>query len=230
MGGNSQMLKVPAAQLDVVVMVNRHDVSAVELANKILDTCLQDLEPARTQANPASVEGTYRSANTGRVLQWSSQNGQQIVSIDGFDFPVEFDEADGLWHPPPTLSYYKVTLELLEGARPQSVRLIEFGNVDELLETQRPAGSDVASVAGHYRSAAIKADVEIGPSLMSAQLVMRGQFGSLTYNLECLAERIWRAKSTIALPLGGILTFTQDAAEFYFRTARTLGLTFRRFN
>jgi len=37
MGSSAQMLKVPAAGLDVTVMVNRHDVSAAVLADKILD-------------------------------------------------------------------------------------------------------------------------------------------------------------------------------------------------
>lgn len=45
-GGNAQALKVPAHDLDVVVLSNRSDVFSPVLVNRILDECLPDLEPA----------------------------------------------------------------------------------------------------------------------------------------------------------------------------------------
>src|ERR1700722_10711418 len=47
LGGNAQMLKVPEAGLDVVVLSNRQDVSSIELVNKILDCVLPDAEPVK---------------------------------------------------------------------------------------------------------------------------------------------------------------------------------------
>ena len=40
LGANAQMVKVPAAGLDVAVLVNRHDVSSSVLADRVLDACL----------------------------------------------------------------------------------------------------------------------------------------------------------------------------------------------
>ena len=46
-GGNSQMLKVPAARLDViVVMLNRRDIWGMRLTERILDACIPELEIA----------------------------------------------------------------------------------------------------------------------------------------------------------------------------------------
>jgi hypothetical protein len=68
-GGNAQMLKVPAAALDIVVLVNRGDAKATLLANKIIDACLGGLSPIKEPFSGPFVTGTFRSPATGRVLR-----------------------------------------------------------------------------------------------------------------------------------------------------------------
>ena len=80
LGGSAQVLKIPAAQLDVVILTNRGDVSASELADRVLDRCLTGVDEARTPDVDAAHEargprtfqsedrapcpGTYRSVTT----------------------------------------------------------------------------------------------------------------------------------------------------------------------
>jgi len=55
-----------------------------------------------------------------------------------------------------------------------------------------------------------------------------GRFGSAMYQLECLADGIWRAKQATAMPWGGMLSFDGDHAAFQFSTYNTRSLPFRR--
>src|SRR5262249_32209741 len=50
-GGNSQMIKVPAAKLDISIGVNRADVSGTALALKVIDACVEGLaaEPEKKE-------------------------------------------------------------------------------------------------------------------------------------------------------------------------------------
>jgi CubicO group peptidase (beta-lactamase class C family) len=68
-GFNAQLLKVPAAGLDIVVMVNRDDQSAFDLGNRILDACLPELEAVHEPATTIAVNGAFRSPQTGRVVE-----------------------------------------------------------------------------------------------------------------------------------------------------------------
>jgi D-aminopeptidase len=228
MGGNSQMLKVPAANLDVVIMLNRHDVSGVQLVNEILDTCLQGLEPIKETRDRRFVMGTFRSPTSGRVIQLSVRKDKQIASIDGTDLPMEPDEQ-GVLRPPPALSLYKFTLTLVgDRTKPGALRFTDFGDVDELVEVTPPDGAGAPAIFGRYRSKWTGTDVTIRRGDQGPRLLSVGRFGSATYELECLANRLWRATSTTAMPLGGILTFDPDGSAFRLRTARSVELTFRR--
>src|SRR5688572_3990301 len=66
MGGNAQALKSPAIDLDVVVILNRQDVSGVTLANAVLDACVDGLNPTRAPPPFVAARGVFRSAATGR--------------------------------------------------------------------------------------------------------------------------------------------------------------------
>jgi len=103
MGGNAQMLKVPAAGLDVAIMTNRHDVSGMLLVNEILDSCLPGLDPIRAPSHGPFPTGIFCSPTTGRVIQLCDSStlpwikGQRIVSIDSMEMPVEPDKEGVLW-------------------------------------------------------------------------------------------------------------------------------------
>jgi D-aminopeptidase len=235
-GGNSQMLKVPAADLDVAVMVNSRDVSGEELANKIFDACLPNLDPVKEASSRPLATGIFRSPTTGRVIQLrtSSANhpwikeGQQIATIDGFDIPVEPDD-DGVLSPAGTFGSMKLGVTLGGNqVRPASVRFSDFGNVDDLAWVPPVDDPDMSAIVGRYRSSTTGTDATICETSDGPWLSTIGRFGSAEFKLECLANGIWRAKSTSYSFFGGILLFDGDGGAFRFSSLRTRALRFRR--
>src|SRR5262249_8847696 len=103
-GGNAQMLKVPSADLDIVVIVNRSDALAITLANQVLYITVKGLQPLEGERlSKPIMKGVFRSPTTGRVIQlfpgqfFSSQE-VQIAAMDGAEIPVELHE-DGVLRP-----------------------------------------------------------------------------------------------------------------------------------
>jgi D-aminopeptidase len=222
MGCNSQMLKVPAAGLDIVVMVNRRDVVAIELANKILDTCIPSLAAGSEPPKRACTTGVFRSPTSGRVIELKAEDGQQIVSIDGLDWPFAQGD-DGVLRPLPWLSFYKQTVTVLEG----TIRFSDFGNCDELIRVRRAADADASRITGQYRSDTLGIQITIACSATGARLEASGRLGSAVYELKSLSDDIWRARSPSMMPWGGVLSFHQDGT-FSFTTSRNRALMFRR--
>lgn len=225
------MLKVPSVGLDVVIIVNRADVSGLLLANKILDACLPGLDSAREAARGPHAAGTFCSPRTGRVIQLFTQAGQQMASIDGMDMPVEPDD-DGVWWPVGVFQGYTKQAISLHGDRlqPNAIRLSDFGNRDELTRVEPPGVADDRIIAGQYRSDGTGVDATVSPTSDGARLITVGRFGAAEFRLACLAEGIWRARSVGRMPWGGILSFAKDGATFRFNTFRTWALPFRRTN
>jgi D-aminopeptidase len=225
LGGNSQMLKVPAVGLDIAVMLNRQDVSAISLVNVILDAFLQGLRLPEPIPQTPLVAGTFRSPHTGRVAQLFAQNGEQILSIDGTDMRVVAN-VDGVFSAAPPHSAACQSMMLGgDRQRPDSIRFSHFGSPDMLIAA--PPVHDVSArvIAGLYRSITTGTDVTISDD---GSLVTRGRFGSMVYRLEPVAEGVWRARSASPVPLGGVLSFGGDAGGFRFSNGRTRGLIFTK--
>jgi len=230
------MLKVPAAGLDVAIMANRHDVIPARLANRILDACLPDLDLVMEPASRAIATGVFRSLSTGRVIQlfrgdgssYLTEDAQQIVSIDGVDWPFENDDDGVLW-PAEVVRFMKQSLTLLgDPERPSSILFSDFGNLDKLVALKQVQKADLGAIAGHYRSDTTHTEAIIRETDGRPRLKTVGRFGSMDFTLECLADGIWRAKPKWISPLGGILSFDSDGATFRFSSLRTYSLPFRR--
>lgn len=230
MGANSQMIKVPAAQLDVVVMLNRDDANGQMLANQILDACLGDDGHQETSQSARPVEGTFRSPITGRVGQLFPLDVRQIISLDGWDIPAHADSR-GVLRPAGTYEMIKWELTLLgDPANPSAVRLVDFGTVDELIRVERSTPHDPQALVGSYRSQSTGTHIVIGGRLGELHLKSTGRFGEVLYKLEWLGELLWRIRSvgTTATFLGGILSFDADYGAFRFSNYRTRALRFQR--
>jgi len=228
LGGNSQMLKVPAAALDVVIMCNRDDVSSALLANQILDACIADLEPAHVTISGSFSRGIFRSRSSGRVIQLLEKDGQQIVSIDGFDWPF-VRHPDGVLRPAAIWSFVRQTVTLVgDQEEPESVQFDDFGNFDELTAERRPEHSDGEGIAGRYGSDSTRTEAEVSTTGDDTQVSFRGPFGVIVYPLECLAEGIWLAKSGKAIPWNAVLSFDPAGDGFCLSSLRTPALYFRR--
>jgi D-aminopeptidase len=233
-GGGAQMLKAPALGLDVVVMVNRQDLFATQLVERILDACVSNLQPVETCQVAAMVEGVFQSNTTGRVVHLFGgqpsallSEPHQIVSIDGFDMPATADQ-NGALSPTAGFEAFKQTVSLKGNSKnPHSLVLSDFGNRDELVAVKSDRTASAPPLAGRFESAATGTEVTIEKG-GSWQMRAVGRFGSMDFELERLSDRIWRARTRRLVPAGGVLSFDADLAGFRFSTSRTIALPFRR--
>lgn len=232
MGGSAYMLTIPALGLDVVALVNRHDVLASALIDRIVDACLPG--PSSYPLRDAvPMEGVYRSPRTSRVIQLFRRDGRQIASIDGFDLPVVC-ACDGSLRPDSPFGFKQQTFELIDPPEvPPALRFHDFGTTDELTRLSPPADGASSVLEGEYRAETTGTCARLEVVDGRTWLTTRGWFGSAMFDLEQLADRIWRARSVDA-PLGagirwgGVLTFSEDAGGFAFSSERTLALPFVR--
>jgi hypothetical protein len=228
LGGNAQMLKVPAARLDVVVLSNRQDVSSIEIVNKILGSVLPDAEPVKPRESLGLTAGVFRSPTSDRVIELLEKDGQQMVSIGGINVPFDLDQ-EGVLRPLSVFSYLKQTVTLMgDPLQPSGVRFADFGNIDEFTR-QTPAKADQSQqIAGRFRSEAIGVEATITAGKDGPLLKTVGRLGSAEYRLDCLADGIWRTRPARLEFLGGTLAFDEEAHGFSFSNYQTRSLRFKR--
>ena len=227
LGNNSQMIRVPAADLDVVVIVNRHDVSAADLAASVLDACL-GLQVAVPRGEVVGVSGVYRSPSSGRVMQFYVKDDKQLALVDGMEeWPLVLREDQTLRRGPASFSsvMLKINGEL---SQPDSIREEYFGHVDELLRVRMDLHTDAVGISGNFRANAIGAQMAVIADSTGTRAVMVGHFGSRTYRLEKLCGYLWRLSSADATDWGGILAIDPNGGGATFRTSRTWSISFRR--
>jgi len=229
MGCSAHVLKVPAFDLDVVVISNRDGVFAPELAERILDVCLQ-LQAAGPPGMDAPLcSGIFRSPQTGRVIQLFVREGGQTASIDGFELPLELGEG-GILRPTGASRHLKLSVTVEADPRAsQTIRISDFGNTDELIRLSPSQATDGSEIAGHYKSTETQIEAVVSNGRNPA-LKTRGRFGAAQFDLQPLAEGIWRARSGGSIPWGGILSFASDATSFAFSNSCTRMLKFVRYS
>ena len=230
-GGNAQMMKVPAAALDVVVISNRQDVWGWQLADRILDECLPSLAPVTGPKRVDFPAGVYRSRKSGRVVQVIHRNEQHFASIGGWEFKLESKESGTLWACDLPKDG-KFGIQHTADARAKgSILVNEFGNVDELEPVKSGSPREGPRIVGRYGARSLGIEVEISCTDGVFVLRARGWFSGTSYELEHLADRVWRAKSPAETRvgfLGGFLVFDSDTAGFEYWNAQTRALGFTR--
>lgn len=236
LGANSQMLKVPAAGLDVIVIMNRPDVSSVDLVGRVLDTCLPELPETHESTEFVTSNGVFCSRSTGKLIQLLSapanhpriKEGRPIVSVNGFDVPVQSD-GRGKLRPIGSLEHLRLEFVLHGNSQePSSILFSDFGNATEL--ERLPSGNDLTTeeVTGRYRSDTTGTEVTILHTLEGLRLHSSGRFGGAQYKLDSVARGVYRCRSVDVFPWGGILLFDRDGARFRFSSYQTWALSFRR--
>jgi D-aminopeptidase len=230
-GSNAQMLKLPALGLDIVVLVNRSDVWSTLLANRIMDVCISGLAPTPDSSKQILAAGVFRSPRTHRVVELFAREGQQIAAVGGNDLPVAADERGVLW-PTGVAAYMKQSFTLLgDRARPDSVLLNDCGSLDEMVRVAPCTKPDITPLPARYRSAETGSEVQLAATEHGLNMSTWGRYGSMQYDVDCLAHGVWRARSPTmsALPwVGGILAFEPDGQAFHYSTTQMWALHFRR--
>lgn len=225
LGSNSEMIKVPSVGLDITIMVNRHDVSATELAKKVIDACIAGLKaPAESRAGPL-VTGVYQSPNTGHVVLLRAQDGKQMLSYNGgWEVVVERDTEGDLSLPDGSMC---VTL-LGSKNSPERLRFETRGRIDELTAVEPLARATPETIVGTYRSAPTDTEVTILQRGEEVLLQSRGRWGSTVFRLSPVARGIWQAKLVSNEQWSGLLLFNPHDRGFCFMTGRTWKLPFHR--
>lgn len=206
MGGNSQMIKVPAVKLDISIAVNRSDLSAALFANRIIDACVEGLESAPAKTDYNKRVGTFRSKTSGRVVTLSVGDGLQTISVDGrAAVPVSPDGA-GMLQFPAMLDFLK------QSARVDGDRLVfsDFGSEDELTAVDTDKAGRLGHRVGTYRLDGIDATIVVADRGDGPGAAMRGRHGSADYRLEPITADIWRIENDAMPMMSAILTFDTD--------------------
>jgi D-aminopeptidase len=237
LGSNVQMLKVPAARLDVIIMVNRNDAWSFTFAEQILDACLTGLETAAEPYRGPIVTGVFRSSTTGRIIHLyrhensaDSTGSVQMASIHGHAYPFEPDPHGVLRTAGYGINLHYTLTRVGDPLNPTAIQFEDFGNRDELTAMKPPQKDAAADVAGRYRSDTTGTEVEISGAAREATMSATGRFGSAAHHLECLAHGIWGSQGAdeLALPQRGVLAFDEESTEFAFSNAMNRNLRFRR--
>jgi len=231
-GGNADILKIPEAELDVVVVVNRQDVSASTFMYEILNTCLSGGSTRVRKVSAAPVPtGVFVSPNTGRVVELVERKGCLYVSVGGTELQAECDESGREWRMEFAWKAPKQSVGLIgDVRRPTGIRFNDFGNIDEMVRAQGCAPElDVGMMLGRYRYEALGIDANIFQRDEKLWMGVAGGFSLVEFSLEPIAEGIWRARSAGASRvafIGGILTFGHGG--FTFANFQTRPVSFRR--
>jgi D-aminopeptidase len=228
-GGNSQMLKVPDAGLDIVVISNRQDVWAPMLADRIVDAGVRGLDPIAEAEELPKMRAHYLSPISGRVVGLITDGDMPILSVDGLDSPAHAASSCSLGYAAP-LNFYKLLVNF-SGVKtpPESIELTDFGNserLDLIRSPSEPPADELPS--GKFRADSIGVEAIFQESTEGPQLQFQGRHGKESYKLERLTSGVWQARSLAPIPLfGGIVTRERDSQGFRFSSSRTRNLYFR---
>jgi CubicO group peptidase (beta-lactamase class C family) len=192
-GGNAQMLKLPEAKLDIIVIANRNDIDSVALANSIVDASVVGLLPVSDAEGGAIFEGIYQSASSGRVLELRSAGGRKILALDGNEQPLVLG-ADNIFRPPSHRAYVKIALTVESSGT--ALHLNEFGAHDRFALVP-PGSSQGQELNGRYRCEALNLELVIKRNTLR----LISEFGLSCFELHPLARDVWRADAKGPIPM-----------------------------
>jgi len=226
-GAGSQMLKVPEAGLDVVVLSNTDSVNCTAVVYRIVDALLPRLEPLKIISR-APATGTFRSATTGCIVELLDREGQPCVAIDGsLDFPYQWTDAR-LLEPRTESAHFRFSVELLgDTTSSDAIRLTRFGRSDLLTRVDLKPEDDCARIEGRYRSLPTGTEITIVKSAGEVLLRSAGKFGVTESTLTSVTQNVWRSTSNgMVTPPVAMLTFHDSG--FVFTNFTTWALPFQR--
>ncbi|MCK9688634.1 serine hydrolase domain-containing protein [Scleromatobacter humisilvae] len=240
-GGTCQMLTVPDHALDIIIMTNGAVVSAVELANRIVDTMLGD-EVLAAREERASIDRfksvlgkRYHAPSTGLLAGFGDAGGKLgICLMNNPPVPLR-DEGDTLRLGFEDIAMGPFTLrtaDIADRDPPPTLEITESGHVLrlELLPDAAPADA-VAPLAGRYRAADLGADALILQEGEAWKLRIFGQYAVNELALEALSADVVALSHAVHPQLRAALSVDRrDGVVTGFRvdSGRTRGMRFER--
>jgi hypothetical protein len=207
-GGNSEMITVPAFELDIAIMCNGALVSASMLARQVIDTLLAEHLQGGAPAMAASAPyphlfGTRYHGVDGLVFGFDDVGGMLGISMQlSPHAPVLRDEGESLrvGFEDAGMGPFEIRTHDLrpgpDGGAPGSLTLYEGGIARSYRRLPAPA-PDLAQAGrgleGRYRSTDLDVDARVG--FEGATLVMhwQGGYGSKKLLLDAVAPALFGA-------------------------------------
>jgi len=228
-GGTCQMLAAPEHDIQIVVMSNRSDVTAADIAQKLLIALVGDtLAPCDLPADPSlstSLGGDYYCPQNGRHFAIQERDGSLYLMNFGMPLPMTQTE-DGQLRVN-LLSVIALEVEPVRGASgsASAIDILEQGRRFRC-ERVAPgeAGDHAAPFLGHWHSDELGADIVIGAS-DGGTMKVAGLYGRNAFRLQPLTEDACLIVSLDPhLPLHGTLRLAERLSggrELVLDTART---------
>ncbi len=229
-GGSCQMLAAPEHGVQIIVMTNRSDLAANELADKLLVALIGDsLQPLAAPASADLVEtwgGDYYCEDNGRHFAIARQ--ADTLLLKSFGMPLPLVQADGDRLRVNLLSVIVFGVAPVRDAKGRVVAIdvSEQGRTYrcDRIEPGNASADSLSAFAGQWDSAELAARVTIDPAQQDMMRVS-GRYGSNAYKLEPLrADACLLVSADPTLPLGGTLRIRGSATgvrELVLDTSRT---------
>jgi len=241
-GGSCQMLTVPEHALDVIIMTNGAPVSAVELANRVIDATLGDALPrppeerATTGRFAAVLGKRYYARDSGFLAGFGDAGGKLgLCLMNNPPMPLR-DEGDTLRLGFEDIAMGPFTLRTADIAdqaeAPAALELTESGHVLrlQLLPDAAPAQA-VACLRGRWRAPDLDADAVVLQEDGAWRLRVFGRYAVNEMVLEALSDDVVAITHPRMPQLRAALSVERrDGAVAAFRvsTGRTRGMRFER--
>lgn len=183
-GGSSQMLKVAAHDLDIVIMTNVAGIDAGALVNQVIDLCVEGLEP--DSKAPQSVAGAFPTGDffgltTNRHARIIDKDGQPFLNLMPAEMPLTRHEDGSL-----SLMGMITFTPVEDGGLDVSMS----GVTERLVPLDKPGTDGTAAIAGAWHSSELNLALTVGED---GTMQTTGKHGSASYTLDAVGPGIWVA-------------------------------------
>lgn len=238
-GGSCQMLAAPEHGIGIIVMTNRSDLGAPDIAQKLLFSLVEDAltaddVPADVQL-VASFGGDYYCSESGRYFAIEKRDDK--LYLNNFGMPLPLLQAEHNKLRVNLLSILVLEIEALadSSGKVTAIKVMEQGRTHVCKRVSAPvmAASSIEPFIGHWRCDEMGADLVVEPGEKSEpaeqaeQGVLRiaGLYGRNVFTLKPLCADVCLLISQDAhLPMHGTLRLGQRASgqrELVLDTSRT---------
>ncbi len=235
-GTLSHMLSIPSRGLDVIVVSNRSDVPAAELAGQIADLMLGSGLPPAPQPMPSdqaqALLGRYNTAS-GLACSVVDRGGSlAFAEFVGTPGQPLYRDADGAFGQDIGVGRMRLVPAPHRGSQVESIEISGQGPPERFVrlpDCELSAGDLLPRLAPRYYCADLDAYARVRGDEGELLLELRGRHGSAAYRLDPLGPRLLGLiphRSWLPLIYGTVVT--EGSGAMVVNTARSRGLRFER--
>jgi len=232
-GGTCQMLAAPEQDIQIVVMSNRSDISAADIAQKLLVALVEpQLTPEDVPADPQSgeeLEGDYYCSQSGRHFAVEVRDGKTYLLSFGMPLPLLQDGDAALKVNLLSVIVFGVVPVRDSRGAVIAINVMEQGKTHHCERIGQPAkgASSVEAFCGKWRSNELGADIVVETGEHEI-LRIAGMYGRNVFKLQALRHDFCLLTSLdVHVPIHGTVRLARSASgarELILNTSRTRNL------